>query len=181
MKGIVAILCTLVGYMLSRFFPDGVLAIYGPMMISYHLFLAFLVVTAVQDKGMSLPIASTVLTHLACLTLLVVFAEARAYIPYFWIIRFFTPNIALFETSWLFSGKGKKHEAALESGPASGGSPDDYEEFIQYLRQNERPFSQPGRSVNEEFKLWLAHRAKHQGIHPVQTRNGVEISTRRAF
>ena len=168
MKGIIAILCSLVGYLLAHFIPDGAMAIYAPMMISYHLFLAFLVVTAVQDKGISLSIPSTVLTHIACLALLVVFAEAREYIPYFWIIRFFTPSIALFEATWLFGGKGKKGQVALDASGPAGGTAEDYEDFIQYLRQNERPFSKPGQSVKEEFKTWLAHRAKHPAIHSGQ-------------
>ncbi|HEY1766637.1 MAG TPA: hypothetical protein VGG26_03245 [Terracidiphilus sp.] len=151
----------MVGYMLAHFFPDGDMAIYVPMLISYHLYLAFLVITAVQDKGISLSIPSTVLTHIACLALLIVFAEGREHIPYFWVVRFFTPSIALFEATWLFAGKGRKQQAAIEAGPASAGNPEDYEDFIQYLRQNERPFSKPGRSVNEEFTFWLAHRARH--------------------
>ncbi|HZP04809.1 MAG TPA: hypothetical protein VFB43_07915 [Terracidiphilus sp.] len=162
MKGIVLILCGLVGYMLAHFFPDGGLAIYAPMLISYHLFLAFLVVTAVQDKGLSLSPVATVLTHVACLTLLVVFAEAREHIPYFWVVRFFTPSIALFEATWLFSGKGKRAQVAFEAGPATAGSAEDYDEFIQYLRQSDRQFSKPGRSVKEEFKYWLDYRAKHR-------------------
>lgn len=172
MKGIILILCGLVGYMLARFFPDGSMAIYAPMLISYHLYLAFLVITAVQDKGISLSIPSTVLTHIACLALLVVFAEGREHIPYFWVVRFFTPSIALFEATWLFAGKGKRQAAAAasEAGPVADCNAEDYEEFIQYLRQNERPFSKPGRSVGEEFKFWLAYRTKHQHAVPSSQR-----------
>jgi hypothetical protein len=168
MKGIVLILCSLIGYLVSRFIPDGPLAVYLPLLISYHLLLAFLVVTSVQDKGISLPIGSTVLTHIACLALLVVFAEARDHIPYFSIIRFFTPSIAMFEASWLFSGKARSERAVVEADAPSGGTAEDYEDFILYLRQNERQFSKPGRSVKEEYKSWLAHRAKHPVMHSGQ-------------
>ncbi len=167
MKGIVLILCGLVGYMLVPLFPDGSLAIYIPMLVSYHLFLAFLVITAVQDRGISLSPVSTVFTHVACLALLVVFAEARDHIPYFWVIRFFTPSIALFEATWLFGGKGKKKSDydRAEAGP-TGGNAEDYEDFVLYLRQGNRQFSKPGRSVKEEFKHWLDYRAKHPGERP---------------
>jgi hypothetical protein len=165
MKGIVAILCSLVGYLLAQFLPDGALAVYAPMMIAYHLFLVFLVVTTVQDKGVSLSPVPAVLTHGACLALLVVFAEARTFIPYFSIIRFFTPGIAVFETSWLFSGKGKKAQVAVDTSEPMAGTAEDYEDFILYLRQNERPFSKPGRSVKEEYKFWLAYRAKNGAIN----------------
>ncbi len=165
MKGIVAILCSLVGYLLAQFLPDGALAVYAPMMIAYHLFLVFLVVTTVQDKGISISPVSAVITHFACLALLVVFAEARAYIPYFSIIRFFTPGIAAFEAAWLFTGKGKKAQVAADTGEPMGGTAEDYEDFILYLRQNERPFSKPGRSVKEEYKFWLAYRSKNGAIN----------------
>jgi hypothetical protein len=168
MKGIVAILCGLVGYLLARFFPDGALAVYAPLMISYHLLLAFLVITTVQDKGVSLSPPSTVLTHVACLALLVTFAEARAYIPHFEIIRFFTPGLALFEAAWLFGGKGKKSQSSREVDGPMAGTAEDYEDFIIYLRQNERPFSKPGRSVKEEYNSWLAYRAKHPAMSSEQ-------------
>jgi hypothetical protein len=165
MKGIVAILCSLVGYLLAQFLPDGALAVYAPMMIAYHLFLVFLVVTTVQDKGFSLSPVATVFTHVAFLTLLVVFAEAKVYIPYFSIIRFFTPGIAAFEAAWLFSGKGRKAQAAVDASDPMDGTGQDYEDFILYLRQNERPFSKPGRSVKEEYKFWLAYRAKNGALN----------------
>ncbi|HUA93198.1 MAG TPA: hypothetical protein VL991_11545 [Terracidiphilus sp.] len=165
MKGIVAILCGLVGYLLAQFLPDGALAVYAPMMIAYHLFLLFLVVTTVQDKGFSLSPVPMILTHVSCLALLVIFAEARAYIPYFSIIRFFTPGIASFEAAWLFAGKGKKVKAAVDTSDPMDGTGQDYEDFILYLRQNERPFSKPGRSVKEEYKFWLAYRAKNGAIN----------------
>jgi hypothetical protein len=169
MKGIVAILCGLVGYLLAQFLPDGALSVYAPMLIAYHLFLAFLVITTVQDKGISLSPVPTVLTHVACLALLVIFAEARAYIPYFSIIRFFTPGIAAAEAAWLLGGKGKKAQVAVDTADPMGGTAQDYEDFIHYLRQNERPFSKPGRSVKEEYKFWLAYRSK-QGAMSSDTR-----------
>jgi hypothetical protein len=154
----------MVGYLLSRFFPDGALAIYVPMLISYHLFIAFLVVTTVQDKKVSLSAAPAVLTHVAFLVLLVVFAEGQSYIPYFNIIRFFVPVLALVESGLLFSGKGKRGQAANDMDAPTGGTAEDYEDFILYMRQSERPFAKPGHSVKEEFKSWLDYRSKHQNM-----------------
>jgi len=47
--------------------------------------------------------------------------------------------------------------------PASACSAEDYEEFINYLRGKDRPFSKPGRTIKEEFRFWLADRTKRHG------------------
>jgi hypothetical protein len=164
MKGIVLVLCGLIGYLVSRFLPEGALAIYAPMLISYHLLIGFLVVTTIQDKGVKLSITPAILTHFAFFVLLIVVAEARDLIPYFEYARFALPALALLESALLFSGKGKRSKSGDDVEMASGCSAEEYEEFIHYLRQNERTFSRPGASVKEEFNTWLAYRSKHQGL-----------------
>jgi hypothetical protein len=37
---------------------------------------------------------------------------------------------------------------------------DDYEGFLQHMKESKRPFRKPGMTVNEEFQAWLAHRAR---------------------
>ncbi|MGA7343727.1 MAG: hypothetical protein WBE72_06060 [Terracidiphilus sp.] len=161
MKGIVLVLCGMIGYLLSRFLPDGPLAIYVPMMISYHLLLAFLVVTTIQDKKVKLSIGSAAFTHFAFFVLLVVFAEMQSYIPYFEIVRFLVPCLALAEEALLFGVKGKR-KAGDEAEELTPGTAEDYEEFIHYLRKNDRPFSKPGATIKDEYRSWLAYRSKHQ-------------------
>jgi hypothetical protein len=39
-------------------------------------------------------------------------------------------------------------------------SGDEYNEFLELMRQGKRPFRKPGISVTQEFELWLAARAK---------------------
>jgi len=62
--------------------------------------------------------------------------------------------------TWLFTGK--KADADGDVDPASAGTAEDYEEFINYLRGKDRPFNKPGRTIKEEFKFWLADRNKRQ-------------------
>jgi len=66
-----------IGFFVGTFFPVGPTAIYVGILVSYHLFLAWLVFirTANQDAGdkkagISLPIGHTVLTHAACLAMI---------------------------------------------------------------------------------------------------------------
>jgi hypothetical protein len=37
---------------------------------------------------------------------------------------------------------------------------DDYEDFVNHMRQGKRPFRKPGLTVKEEYELWRAHREK---------------------
>ena len=168
MKGIVAILCSLIGYLIARYIPDGPLAVYAPLIISYHLILLFVAITTSQEKGVSLPIATTALYHVAFVAVLIVSVQAREMIPYFSIVRFFIPNLALAEAAMLFSGKGAKKaqdpSTIFIRDAASNSTAEDYEEFIVYMRQSHRPFARAGQSVRDEFNSWLAHRAKHPAV-----------------
>jgi len=59
--------------------------------------------------------------------------------------------------TWLLKGKTADE---MDVDPTSTCSAEEYEEFINYLRGKDRAFSQPGRTIKEEFKLWLQDRAK---------------------
>ncbi len=41
-------------------------------------------------------------------------------------------------------------------------SQDDYAEFLKYLQQKDRRFQRPGKSVQDEFAVWKADRARKQ-------------------
>jgi hypothetical protein len=164
MKSAALVLCTVIGYLLGHYLLPDPLAVYASMLIAYHLLLVFLVVIADREKGMSLPVGSTILTHLACLAILIGVAVERQYIPLFGIIRYFIPALAPFEADWLFSGgrKKAKDRAAPEHIPLPAGTADDYDEFLRYLAQKKRAFSKPGRSLREEHVVWMADRARKQ-------------------
>jgi hypothetical protein len=166
------------GLLLSHILPDTALATFTYILVSYHLVLAFKILTADKKAGMSLPLGQTILTHLACVGLLIGLAVGRHTIPFFGLIRYFIPGLAPFEASWLFNGEKKKVEASSEVTavtPSSSGAVaaapvaaslyststgDDYEEFRLHLCSGKRPFRKPGISIREEYELWLAARAK---------------------
>ena len=189
MKAIVCLVCSGIGYLLARYLPDGPWAAYVPLLVSYHLFLAYLAITKNQKVGLSMPIGQTVITHSAFLAVLVSLAIGRHYVPFFGVIRIFIPALAPFEATWLFSGEAKKAkgESALASALAAastpafasglepstrpapapapdlgGNSPDDYDAFLVYLRAPRRPFRKPGLSLGEEYRLWHADRVKQR-------------------
>ena len=163
MKIVAYVLSTALGYWLAQALPDGPLAAYVPMLISYHLFLIFLVFATQKKSGLSLPILHAFVTHLAFLAVLIGCAYAREHIPFFSLVRMFIPSLAPFETKWLFEGKDGKPAADPDAKPVvSSATAEEYEEFRNYLSRGERRFRAVGVSVAEEFEQWRAARAKLQ-------------------
>jgi len=150
----------LVGFVIGHYLLDGAPAAYASILISYHLFLAYLIVTASHEKGFSFPLGMTVLTHMAFVGLLVGMAYARTHIPFFGLISWLVPGLAPFETKWVFSGQDRVIRPAEVKAPRAPieATAEDHEAFRMHLAQSERPFRKPGRSIDEEFKHWLADR-----------------------
>ena len=117
MNKVVFVACSLIGYLIGHYFGAGAIAVYSSIMISYHLYLVFLVVTSEKRTGLSLPIVQTILTHVACVGMVVLLAMGRHFIPFFGIVRLFIPAIAPFEADWLFSGGKKKVMLAIDPAP----------------------------------------------------------------
>ncbi|HEV2484491.1 MAG TPA: hypothetical protein VGT08_03075 [Terracidiphilus sp.] len=178
MRLAVFLICSGIGYLLGRYLPDP-LAAYVSILVSYHLFLAWLLITADHEAGFSFPILSTVVTHLACLALLIGLAMGQRYVPFLGLVRIFVPGLAPFECDWLFSGGRKKKdpsklpEAAqavatgtittVAAAPATAEPEytfDDHDEWRRYLAKPHRPFKKAGLSLGDEFKQWHAARAQ---------------------
>ena len=159
------ILSIFIGYFIGHYLLAGAAAAYASVLISYHLYLIFLVVLAEHEKALSMTLGATIATHLAFVVFLIGFTYMRFHIPLFGLLRLFVPAMAPFEVKWLFSGDGALMPAVAESPPSAvveayDPTGEDYEAFQDYLRQQHRPFSKPGRSVTAEFEFWMADRAK---------------------
>ncbi|HEY6844595.1 MAG TPA: hypothetical protein VI320_00120 [Terracidiphilus sp.] len=102
------LICSGIGYLIGHYMGNGALAAYLSILVSYHLYLGFLVIMAEKETGFSVPIVQTVVTHAACLAVVVGIAMGRHTIPFFAVIRLLVPAIAPFEVTWLFSGGRKK-------------------------------------------------------------------------
>ena len=167
---------------------NTVLAITAAIFVSFHLFLAWLVITADRETGFSLPIVTTIITHLACLVvvylcsaLVIALSGAGLFVPIYvllilrpirYIVALCIPGLALFERFWLFSGGGKKKEvvltveavaAAVETAAvADAATAGDYEEWLAYVARQKRPFPKPGVSLKVEYERWLVARARNR-------------------
>jgi hypothetical protein len=99
------VLAGLFGYLVGSLIHEESWAVYTSILVSYHLFLGWLVLTADREPGFSLPVVSTILTHLACLALILTLGMGHNLVPFFGILRFGIAGLAIFECRWLFSGK----------------------------------------------------------------------------
>jgi hypothetical protein len=169
---VVFIVCNLVGYGTTLFLPPGPWTPYIPILVSYHLFLAWLVIAADHETGLSMPIISTILTHLACIAIVVVLGLGRNVIPFYGIIRYCIPALAPFERTWLFSGGRKKKEVALSPEEAeaakataavsSAATADDYEAWLIHLQQRNPNSVKAGVSIKDEYDQFMVARAKNR-------------------
>lgn len=161
MKFLAYIVATLIGFAIGHYLLEGAAAEFGSVLISYHLYLLFLVLMAKQEKGLSLSIGQTILAHLAFLVVVVGLPSIRVQIPFFDLISLLIPALAPFETMWLFGGQGQIVKAEepkpIDSASATA---EDHQEFVVYLRTGHRPFKKPGWTVDDEFRAWLADRAR---------------------
>ncbi len=187
---------------LKHLLPDTALATFAYILITYHVVLAFKVFTGNKQLGLSLPLWQTLLTHAACVGLLVGLGLGRHTIPFFGIIRYFLPGLAPFEAEWLFSGGRLKAnenpdeariQAAIEgkaspqpsaaSAQSASSAPslymnssgDEYNEFLELMRQGKRPYRKPGLSVAQEYERWLAARAKSHPAAPANAEPAPEL------
>jgi hypothetical protein len=179
MNIVVYVVCSILGFLAGHFLPAGAWATYVSILVSYHLFLAWLVITAEHETGFSLPIFSTIITHLACLTVVVGLTVGRHYIPFFGLIRYFIPAMAPFERDWLFSGNAQKKDVKKKKVPVTTAviaipvhvaiaeaTAEDHEAWIRHLAQPNRATRKPGLSVKDEYEHWLVARigSRHAAV-----------------
>jgi len=158
-KSLVLVVCSAIGYVVGHYVPEPFGA-YLRILLPYHLFLLYLVFIENDESGMSMPIGQTIMTHLACLALLVGIAMGRRYVPFFGLIGLFVPGLAPFEAEWLFSGGAKTAEPKIEpvvqvDAPETA---DEYAEFMKYMSGSKREFKKLGQSPKDEYNLWRAAR-----------------------
>ncbi|MGH9589735.1 MAG: hypothetical protein ACRD25_05035 [Terracidiphilus sp.] len=174
MKIFAYILSALIGFAIGHYVLQGATAAFASILISYHLYLLFLVLMAKQEKGLSLPVGQTILTHMAFLLVVIGLPYMRTQIPFFSLISLLIPGLAPFETMWLFSGQSQPARKVEDLKPVDTASAtsEDHREFVEYLRNGHRPFRKPRGTVDDEFRAWLADRAKKRAAAMVGVPSG---------
>jgi hypothetical protein len=171
LKGVdiaVFVLADILGYVAGTWAPPGPWPVLISILVSYHLFLLWLVFNSERRAAVALPVGSTIATHLACLALIVPLGVARLIIPFFGIFRFLIAAFAVFERGWLFSGTAVEREPEkVPEAPVIQSSPEDFAAWQSYLAQ-QKPSARPqGASIKTEYERWV--RARH-ATPPSQSR-----------
>ena len=187
----------LISYFAGTFAPVGSAAsLYITVLLSYHLFLAWLVFFSSNSLGddnrkqaaISLPIGQTLLTHAACLAVILgPVATAVHALPHYSqaqapmtmadmaAIRLkfrlaealcgLAAGLAIYERRWLFSAEGAQFPPKPGDAPVAAPSPvlqaasgDDFAEWQHYLAQRKPGTRKPGTSLKAEYEQWLLAR-----------------------
>jgi len=112
--GAAFVVCNLIGFFVGYMLPHGTLAIIVSILVSYHLFLAWLLISADHKVGVALSIWSAILTHACCMAVVVSLPFARHAIPFFSLLRIGASFLAKFERDWLFRAEAKQPEPELK-------------------------------------------------------------------
>jgi hypothetical protein len=150
----------ILGFLVGTLLPAGPWAVYVPILVSYHLFLAWLVITAEHETGVSLPIFSMIMTHLACMALIAFLGMTRHGIPLFGLLKYAVAGLAFFEHSWLFVKTTPKVTAPPAPRPVVTSTAEDYQEWMRLLAQRRPSSMPPGTSMKAEYEKWLLARAQ---------------------
>lgn len=152
--------------MVSSLLPQGEWYNYDYILISYNLFLLWLVIETKHVKGISLPIGISLMTHAVCLVLIIPVGMGDGVIPYFEYLRFCVPMLAYVELKWLKSLGTKKQQEPPARVPLSAvvaeATADDHEEWIKYLANRSPRSLKPGMTIKDEYEQWLADRAERR-------------------
>jgi hypothetical protein len=135
------------------------------------------VIDADHKPGVSLPIVSTILTHLACLGIILFYGMGEDVIPFYRILRFGVIALAIFERNWLFSAnpaklkeeKKKENPDAAENKAVAAraiatATGEDYEAWTHYLVHRDPRLRKPGMSVKDEYEQWMVARIKSRSL-----------------
>lgn len=173
--------------------PNIFLAVIVSIFVSYHLFLAWLVLSSDNETGLSFRIVTSIFTHLACIVIVylcsafvIALSVAGHFIPFYlylmlrpirYVVALCVPALAIFERFWLLSGGRKKEiPAAVQAAAASqaatllSSTADDHAEWLNYVARQKPPFPKPGSSLKGEYEKWMLARAN--GRVAVPSNNG---------
>jgi hypothetical protein len=91
-----------IGYAAGLLAPTGWWSILTSMLISYHVFLGWLVLTAKNKLEVVRPISYAAMIHVACLVVIVSLGSGRIIVPHFDLVCCGVAVMAYFERDWLF-------------------------------------------------------------------------------
>ena len=156
-----ALICAeILGFLAGHFVAPGWSSTYTSILISYHLFLAWLLATADNEVETLRPLSYSMSIHAACLASLIFVGMGRLFVRNFDIVGGGVVILAFFERNWLFQPVGTPPMDDENDTVVS--SAEEYQEWLKHIAENGADSGHPERSRKEEFEWWLqARRASH--------------------
>jgi hypothetical protein len=162
------LLAVLGGFVASTLVSDVSWSIYVSILVSYHLFLMWLIATHSQKSGLSMPIWATVLTHGGCMVLVLAPATVLGSSGIVHLIfRYGIVSLALFERGWLFSPEERMRRPEEDPSlapynPAIRATQEDEIAWFEYLKTRRPGMTKPGTTIRDEHQAWLLARHKQR-------------------
>ena len=160
------VLAGLAGYATGTLVSDVEWSIYASILVSYHLFLTWLILSHSEKTGLAMPLWATVLTHSGCMVLVVTPATVigRTGIVHL-LFRYGIVGLALFERNWLFSKeqpmkRPEDESPAVSAEPRLRSTAEDELAWLEYLKTRRPGMTKPGVTIRQEHEAWLL--ARHQ-------------------
>lgn len=110
----------LLGFFVGRSIVDPTWSVFASMLLSYHLFLGWLIFTGEKQVKLSLPILATVGIHLVFLIIIVGLTMAREYIPAFRLVKYALAAIGIFERWLVFNAASHRHNSGQSADQMAG-------------------------------------------------------------
>lgn len=102
-KDFLALICSgILGFLAGTQVHHGWASVLLSILVSYHLFLAWLLLTSEEKVVAPLPAVYSLGTHLACVGVVLALTLCRGFIPNFDMVCCCFAGLAFFERSWLF-------------------------------------------------------------------------------
>ena len=92
------------GFLAGMFVPHGWFSIYVSILVSYHLFLAWLLLTSERKVEVPLSAFNSIGIHLSCMAIILALGLTRSFIPNFDLVCCCFAALAFWERNWLFRG-----------------------------------------------------------------------------
>lgn len=147
-----------IGYVAGLFVPHGWYSVFTSILISYHLFLGWLLLTAKSNLQVIRPRGLAFLIHLVCVAVIVSIGAGRLFVPYFDIACCGVAVLAFFERDWLFV---PAMAPVPEGGEIVISSAEEYKEWLDHLAKHGKDAADPAISRKEQFESWLRDHRKH--------------------
>jgi hypothetical protein len=91
-----------IGYLAGSSVPAGWWSIFTSMLLSYHLFLCWLVFSSKGKMGTVRSLSYAAMIHVACLVVIAAIGSGRIFVPHFDVVCCGVAVLAFFERDWLF-------------------------------------------------------------------------------